>query len=94
MTQTSPPVEAIEFYWRPGCGFCVMLDRRLDALGLPLTKRNIWDEPDAAAVVRAVANGNETVPTVRVGATAMVNPSADEVLAAVAREAPHLLPDP
>jgi hypothetical protein len=70
-----------------------MLDRRLDRLGVARSKRNIWDDPEAAAVVRSVADGNETVPTVRVGDVALVNPSADEVLAVLAREAPHLLPE-
>ena len=32
-----------------------------------------------ALLVRAVANGNETVPTLRVGDAWLVNPSADEV---------------
>lgn len=43
---------------------------------------NIWDDPEAAAFVRSVARGNETVPTVAVGEIAMVNPSVKDVLAA------------
>lgn len=86
------PETTVEFFWRPGCGFCTMLDRRLTTAGLPLAKRNIWEDPDAAAIVRSVARGNETVPTVRVGPVAMVNPSARAVLDAVATHAPHLLP--
>jgi glutaredoxin len=84
--------QAITFYWRPGCGFCMGLERRLDRLGIPLDKRNIWDDPESAAVVRSIANGNETVPTVVVGEIAMVNPSVDRVLQAIAAEAPHLAP--
>jgi mycoredoxin len=84
--------EAITFYWRPGCGFCMGLERRLDGLGVPLDKRNIWEDADAAATVRSVANGNETVPTVVVGDIAMVNPSVDRVLEAIRAEAPHLEP--
>lgn len=72
----------ITFFWRPGCGFCMMLQRRLDAIGLDYDKRNIWEDPEAAEFVRSVANGNETVPTVVVGGEAMVNPTADEVRAA------------
>ena len=83
--------DAITFYWRPGCGFCMMLERNLDRLGLPLDKRNIWDDPDAAATVRSVANGNETVPTVVVGERRMVNPSVHDVVAALEDEAPHLV---
>jgi len=83
---------AITFYWRPGCGFCTALERRLARLGLPLDKRNIWEDPDAAAVVRSIANGNETVPTVVVGELAMVNPGVDRVRQAIEAEAPHLAP--
>jgi mycoredoxin len=85
--------DAITVYWRPGCGFCAGLERRLDHLGVPLHKRNIWEDPDAAATVRSIANGNETVPTVVIGEARMVNPSADAVLAAIRAEAPHLEPE-
>lgn len=91
MTDATP--DAITFYWRPGCGFCAGLERRLDVLGVPLDKRNIWEDPEAAATVRSIANGNETVPTVVIGSARMVNPSADAVLAAIREEAPHLEPD-
>ena len=76
----------IEFYWRPGCPFCMMLERGLGKANVTLDKRNIWEDPDAAAFVRSVAGGNETVPTVRVGDTSMVNPSAKQVLALLHHE--------
>jgi hypothetical protein len=44
---------------------------------------NIWRDPAAAARVREITGGNETVPTVIVGERAMVNPSRAQVLAAV-----------
>lgn len=66
-------------YWRPGCGFCSALERNLNRTGVAFTKRNIWEDPEAAAFVRSVARGNETVPTVVVGDTALVNPSVEEV---------------
>ena len=84
------PLEAIQFYWRPGCPFCMTLDRALSRIEIPLEKHNIWEDPDAAAFVRSVANGNETVPTVRVGDQFMVNPSAKQVAAAIARADPTL----
>lgn len=71
----------------------MVLQRRLDRLGVPMDKRNIWEDPDAAADVRSIARGNETVPTVVVGEARMVNPSVEDVLAAVRAEAPHLEPD-
>lgn len=85
-------VQAIEFYWRPGCIFCMSLEQALNVEGYVLDKRNIWEDPDAAAHVRSVANGNETVPTVTVGAVSVVNPRPEEVDAIVRAEAPHLLP--
>jgi len=86
-------VDSIDFYWRPGCGFCMMLERSLSKTGLPITKHNIWDDPKHADTVRRHANGNETVPTVVIGELALVNPSANHVLDAVAAQAPHLVPD-
>ena len=51
-------------YWRPGCRYCRSL-----RLGLGRDARrahwvDIWRDPAAAAAVRAIADGNETVPTV------------------------------
>lgn len=86
-------IDAVDFYWRPGCGFCMMLDRSLGKAGIPLEKFNIWDDPGHAATVRELANGNETVPTVVIDDVAMVNPSADQVLSVLSDKAPHLLPE-
>ena len=88
-----PGAPVVTFYWRPGCPFCVRLERDLDHLGVELDRRNIWDDPAHAAVVRSIANGNETVPTVVVGPHRMVNPPADQVIAALADVSPHLVPD-
>ena len=71
--------QAVHFYWRPGCPFCLMLRRGLAKLGIETIDHNIWDEPAHAAVVRSYANGNETVPTVVIGDVGMVNPSAHAV---------------
>ncbi|KZB83273.1 glutaredoxin domain-containing protein [Amycolatopsis regifaucium] len=73
----------VEFYWRPGCGFCAALERPLSKSGFNVKRVNIWEDPAAAARVRSVADGNEVVPTVFVGSKAMVNPSFAEIEAAV-----------
>jgi mycoredoxin len=89
---------AVTVLWRPGCPFCAMLLRSLERTGLVFDRVDIWEEPAAAAWVRSVADGNETVPTVRVAggdpeqAVALVNPSATEVLRVLARLAPGELP--
>ncbi|MFI5593918.1 glutaredoxin domain-containing protein [Amycolatopsis sp. NPDC051758] len=82
---------AVTVYWRPGCPYCSRLLGDLDRIGLPLRKVDIWADPAAAATVRSIANGNETVPTVVVGGTAMVNPRAADVLDAARRHTPELL---
>ena len=43
---------------------------------------NIWRDPGAAAFVRSVAGGNETVPTVVIDGRPMVNPAPRQVIAA------------
>jgi mycoredoxin len=74
----------ITMFWRPGCGFCSALERQMIKHDLTFEKHNIWDEPESAAFVRSVANGNEVVPTLVVKGTPFVNPSIDQVLSALA----------
>ena len=78
----------VTVYWRPGCPYCSRLSAKLDKAGIERTEHNIWSDPDAAATVRSLAGGNETVPTVVVGATALVNPSIGQVIAAMGDDAP------
>ncbi|MEX2625695.1 MAG: glutaredoxin domain-containing protein [Ilumatobacteraceae bacterium] len=80
-------------HWRPGCGFCASLLRQLDRKDVIHRRVNIWDDPQAAATVRSVTGGAETVPTVLVGPAALVNPSVHQVLAAATVHAPHRVPD-
>ena len=84
----------ITVYWRPGCPFCSSLRRGLHRAGLPFREVNIWDDPNAAAFVRSIARGNETVPTVSVGKVNLVNPSARRVIEVATNETPALLPPP
>jgi mycoredoxin len=79
------PSPGVIVYWRPGCPYCSRLRRGLRRAGLPVHEVDIWADRSAAATVRALAGGNETVPTVVVGETSLVNPSAAEVLAAANR---------
>ena len=85
------PVDRVELYWRPGCLFCARLERALDKANVPIIKHNIWENADAAAFVRSVAGGDETVPTVAVGTVTLVNPGVREVTKVLETEAPHLL---
>ncbi|MEV7332057.1 glutaredoxin domain-containing protein [Micromonospora sp. NPDC093244] len=61
-------------YWRPGCRYCLQLRFSLGRLARRAHWVDIWHDPAGAAAVRAVAGGNETVPTVVLGGQAFVNP--------------------
>lgn len=89
---TTPSAAPVTVYWRPGCGFCSSLLRSLERHGIVFDEVDIWQDEAGAAFVRSVADGNETVPTVRVGDVALVNPSTPDVLRALAEEAPEHLP--
>ncbi len=75
----------IDIYWRRGCGACSSLRVGLAEAGVSATWHDIWEEPDAAAYVRSVARGNETVPTVRIGERALVAARTGAVLAELQR---------
>jgi mycoredoxin len=61
-------------YWRPGCVFCLRLRVRLGADADRLRWVDIWQDPAAAATVREITGGDETVPTVVIGGQGHVNP--------------------
>jgi len=52
---------------------------------------DIWQDPNAREFVRSVANGDETVPTVRLGQEVMVNPGPAHLLATIRGKAPELM---
>lgn len=73
----------VVIYWRPGCVYCL---RMRGALGKDKDKAtwvSIWADEEAAAFVRSVNDGNETVPTVRIGDQVHTNPEPDLVRAAL-----------
>ncbi|MEU5636534.1 glutaredoxin domain-containing protein [Streptomyces rishiriensis] len=61
-------------YWRPGCQYCLRLRLRLGRSARELYWVDIWRDPAGAAAVRAVNDGDETVPTVVVGGRPHTNP--------------------
>ena len=79
-------------YWRRGCPFCAALFRQLDHRGVSYRRVDIWSDAAAAATVRSITGGDETVPTVVVGPVRMVNPGLDAVLAAASAHAPEAVP--
>lgn len=78
-------------YWRPGCGACRAMRVTLAEAGVACTWHNIWDDCDASELVRRVAGGNETVPTLLIGGGAHVAPSPRRALEEISRAAPHLV---
>jgi len=86
-------VTDIAVYWRPGCIFSAALLRGLERVGLRFERIDIWGDDAGATFVRSVAGGSETVPTVRIGSMALVNPSAQDVLRTVATVMPEQLPE-
>lgn len=78
-TSDSAAQTPVIVYSRPGCPYCFMLRRGLRRRGVSFTEIDIWQDPAAAAAVRAVADGNETVPTVRIADQWLVNPRAAHV---------------
>lgn len=88
----APAAEAservVDYYWRPGCPFCMSLKHSLDRAGITLRPFNIWDDPGAAAAVRDATGGSETVPTISFGGDYLVNPRPAEVLNLIATHDP------
>ena len=75
----APPGQPVEVFWRPGCPYCSSLRRGLARRGVTATWRNIWDDEEARSFVRSANAGSETVPTVRIGAVVLTNPSGARV---------------
>ncbi|ADI09508.1 integral membrane protein [Streptomyces bingchenggensis BCW-1] len=66
-------------FWRPGCMYCLRLRIRLGRSAHQLHWVDIWRDPAGAAAVRAVNDGNETVPTVVVAGKPHTNPDPEWV---------------
>jgi mycoredoxin len=75
----------VVIYHRAGCPFCLRLRLALGRRASDATWVDIWADPDAAAYVRSVNDGNETVPTVVIDGEAHTNPSPRLVRAALPR---------
>ncbi|MEU1180797.1 glutaredoxin domain-containing protein [Streptomyces sp. NPDC005820] len=74
-------------HWRPGCAYCLRLRMRLGSRARRAHWVDIWRDPEGAAAVRAVNDGNETVPTVVVAGRSHVNPDPAWVREQLSRSA-------
>jgi mycoredoxin len=86
--------DAVDVYWRPGCGFCNRLLRVFDQAGVQVRLHNIWDDGEARIFVQRHNRGNETVPTVAVGPDVVTNPSPKDFVEQLRREHPLLVTVP
>lgn len=77
---------AVEVFWRPGCPYCSDLRGLLLDYEVEAQWRNIWNDNEAAAIVRTANCGNETVPTVRIGDLTLTNPTWRQLAEALGRD--------
>ena len=57
--------DTLALYHFDGCGFCTIVRRAIDELGLDVELRNIWDDPEHRRAL-AQARGRTTVPVLRI----------------------------
>ncbi|KUH40140.1 MULTISPECIES: mycoredoxin [Streptomyces] len=81
---------SVTMYSTTWCGYCRRLKSQMDREGIAYTEINIELDPESAAFVEKVNNGNQTVPTVLVAPNGggedvvMTNPSLKQVQQALA----------
>ncbi len=63
MSDTTKTTEIL-FYSTSWCGDCRRSRKLLDAMKIPYTDINIEEDPDAAAIVRKLNHGAQSVPTI------------------------------
>jgi mycoredoxin len=79
----------VTMYSTTWCGYCRRLKSQMDREGISYDEINIEQDPQSAAFVEKVNEGNQTVPTVLVvspsgSETVMTNPSLAQVKKALA----------
>lgn len=70
-------------YYKPGCPFGIRLRAALRIRNIPYVAVRFRDDKAGATQVRAVNDGNEISPTVRVGDIWLANPRWHQVAAAM-----------
>jgi mycoredoxin len=75
----------VTMYSTAWCGYCHRLRSQMDREGITYEVVDIEQQPEAAAIVERVNNGNQTVPTlVYPDGTAQTNPALKDVKAKLA----------
>ncbi len=79
--QEAPRVTVYTTAW---CGYCASLKRRLEAASIGYREIDIEEQPHYGRLIERLTGGFRTVPTVEVCGSYLVNPSLDEIVAALA----------
>ncbi len=81
-------VNPITVYSTVWCGHCRRLKHRLDDAGVPYREVDLDVSPQRHVDERIVATtgGYRTVPAVEIGGELLINPTVDEVVAAIAAD--------
>lgn len=90
---TAGDVDALDVYWRPGCSSCTVLLWTLERVHAVVRLHDISEDDVARAFVRAQNDGEEVVPTVRMGWVVTTNPSPSALVELIAEQFPDLLSD-
>lgn len=76
----TPTPETVTMYTTTWCGYCIRLKHQMRRAGINYQEIHLERNPEAAAFVRSVNGGNETVPTlVFPDSSTATNPSIAEV---------------
>ncbi len=79
-TETAQSSPRFTMYSTPWCGYCHRLKGQLGREGIEFDEVDIEQQPEAADLVMAANNGNQTVPTlVYLDGTAQTNPSLAQI---------------
>ncbi|GIT46817.1 MAG: hypothetical protein Ct9H300mP12_14020 [Acidimicrobiales bacterium] len=68
-------------YWRKMCGFCARLLGELEQAGVDVELRDIWEDPEAAALSARERGGRDGPTVVLPDGRAITNPPPDALIA-------------
>ena len=70
-------------YTTSWCGVCVHTKRYLKSRNIPFQEIDIEENPEYGELIERATGGYRTVPTLDIGGRLMVNPSRQEIEAAI-----------
>lgn len=80
---------AVTMYKTETCGHCRRLKRALEGNGVEVVEVDVETRPEVAERIVEATGGYRVVPTVEIGERLLVNPSPQEVKAALADAYSH-----